>query len=718
MSQEQGGDQPVQQRNRAERDVVAAGRDVKIQYFVSDGKRPRPSVPVPRQLPPDVALFTGRAADMAQLDGLFPGTPGDGVPALVVSAVAGMAGVGKTALTVHWAHRASGHFQDGQLYVNLHGYDRQPPVPPEHALEGFLRSLGAAPEQIPPGTESRTALFRTLAAGRRMLIVLDNARNAEQVRPLLPGAPGCLVIVTSRSSLSGLVARDGARRITLGVLSQEEALALLAAVLGSGRVLSDPDGAAELARRCAFLPLALRIAADHAASRPHTPLTQLAAELAGGHGRLDALSTPDDEMTAVRPVFSWSYQSLLPPAARAFRLLGLYAGADITVPAAAVLFGVPSGSARNLLDTLSGLHMLERGRADRYRFHNLLRDYASEIAQLEGPAEERESAVRPLLAWYLQAAEAGRFLLWPGWKRDEGSGPIPPEVPFTTAEQAVAWHDDEIGNLVAAMRLALEVGEHEFACRLPEVLRPYFVLRRPLTQWIASSETGLAAARHLHNSESEGRLLSMLATCYFYLQRFEDSLRAREDSLAILRAAGSPLDEAMGLMNLGALQTELGRHENAASSLKESLAIAREIRDRNCEGHALENLGALYTSRQDYEEAIDFLQQAVRVFGGTGRSHMEMHGLGLALYRLAICYLELGRYKESAEHCLQGLEIQKEIGDRVTEARTLDTHARALQATGQVAQALQSWQRAHAILEEIGHPDAAEIRGRLAGTDH
>ena len=721
MSEEHSVDHPVGQQIRAERDVVAAGRDVTIQYFGNDEKLPRPtasSVLVPRQLPPDVVLFTGRAADMAQLDDLLLEAFREGLPAMVISAVAGMAGVGKTALTVHWAHRVSGSFPDGQLYVNLHGYDRRSPLPPEHALEGFLRALGALPEQIPLGIEAKTALFRTLTAGRRILVVLDNASSAEQVRPLVPGTPGCLVLVTSRSRLSGLVARDGARRITLGVLSREESLALLAAVLGSDRVSGDLSGARELAQQCAFLPLALRIAADYAAIRPYRRLMDLAAELAVGNERLDALSTPDDEVTSVRPVFSWSYQALQPSAARAFRLLGLHSGPDISLPAAAVLLGVPAGNARNLLDTLLGAHLLEKDKADRYRFHDLLRDYAAEMALLDEPEKQRRNSVRALLAWYLQVSEAGRFLLWPNWKRNESGGSIPLGLPFTTAVQAVEWYDSEIGNLVAAMRLAVEVGEYEIACQLPEALRVYFALRRPLAEWITSCEIGLSAARHLHDKRSEGMILGNLATCYFYLRQFEDSLAAREDSLAILRTDGSRLDEAMGLMNLGAAQTELARLGDAVASLKESLAIARQIGDRNCEGHALENLGALYAKKQEYEEAIVFLQQALPVFSDTGRSHAELHGLGLVLYRLAICHLGLQQYAESISYCMQGLDVQNVVGDRLTVAWTLDAQGKALQATGQVSQAIQSWQRAFAILEEIGHPGAAEITEHLANADH
>lgn len=677
-------------------------------------RRQLPRIPVPRQLPSDVAFFTGRKAGLSELDSLLGEGSARPASAPVIIVVAGMPGAGKTALTVHWAHRVRDRFPDGQLYVNLRGYDGSSPLSPEHVLEGFLRALGTLPEQIPPGLDAQAALFRTLAADRRMLIVLDNARSAGQVRPLLPGTPGCLVIVTSRSSLSGLAARDGARRITLGVLSRDEALALLAAIIGSDRVDSHRDGAAELARRCAYLPLALRIAADYAVSRPHFRLGELAAELACASVRLDILSAPDDEVTAVRPVFSWSYRALSPSAARAFRLLGLHTGPDVSVPAAAALFGVSRGSARNLLDILSSTHLLEQDKADRYHFHDLLRDYAAEMARLEEPGEERANAVRAMLTWYLQAAEAGHWLLWPGRSANESGSFVPSELPFTSAAQAIEWYDAELANIVAAMRLAVEVGEEQVACQLPEALRTYFALRRPLTEWIASCEIGLAAARHMNDSRAEAGLLGHLAACYFYLRRFEDSRQAREQSLGILRSAGSRLEMAMGLMNLGAVYNELSRHEDALSCLEQSLSMARQIADRNCEGHALENLGVVYINRKEYGNAINFLRQALSVFSETGHSHVEMHGLGLVLYRLAVCYLELHQYAESIDYGNKGLEVQRISGDRLTEAWTLDTQAKALQALGEASQARQSWESALTILEEIGHPGAAEIRGHLA----
>jgi tetratricopeptide (TPR) repeat protein len=721
MSGDQGRDQPVRQRIRADRDVVAAGRDVTIQYFPGDeGLLPSSAsnVRVPRQLPPDVSLFTGRAADLALLGDLLPGPSAVRASAVTICVVAGMAGVGKTALTVHWAHQVSELFPGGQLYVNLRGYDRESPLSPDQVLEGFLRALGALPGHVPSGREAQAGLFRTLAAGRRMLIVLDNARSADQVRPLLPGVPECLVIVTSRNRLSGLVAREGASRITLGALPGDEAIALLSAILGDDRVSSDTAGSVSLARQCAYLPLALRIAAEQAATRPRMRLTELTAELTGASERLDALSAPDDEATAIRPVLSWSYQALPPPAARAFRLLGLHTGPDITGPAAAALFGVSGSSARSLLDSLTGMHLLEQGGEGRYRFHDLLRDYAAEVTALEEPEEERRNAVRAMLAWYLQAAEAGQRLLWPGRGEKEHGGPVRPGLPFTTAEQAVEWYDSELGNIVAAMQLATGAGEYESACQLLQALRVYFAVRRPIAEWAVSCEIGLVAARHLHDSMAEARLLGHLATSYFYQQRFEDSLLARENSLALLRAAGSPLDEAMSLMNLGAVYTELGRHEDALTCLKRSLIMARQIGDRNCEGHTLENLGAAYVSAGKYEEAIIFLQQAIPVFSDTGRSHAEMHGLGLVLYRLALCCLGLHRYTESMEYCAQGLNVAMAVRDRMTEALTLDTQAKALQATGQISRARQSWELALHILEEVGYPGADEIRSHLSDTSH
>src|SRR5215472_6158356 len=358
-------------------EVLAARVDAPATLGAAAEIRPAPGRPggpvrsglVPRQLPADVGAFTGRTVELAELDWLLPdaaaGPVTDAVGPVVISAVSGTAGVGKTALAVRWAHRAAAHFPDGQLYVNLRGYDPDQPVSAGEALAGFLRALGVAGQDIPPGEAERAARYRSLVAGRRLLVVLDNAATVEQVRPLLPGSPSAMVVVTSRDSLAGLVARDGARRLDLGLLPAADAVALLRVLIGQ-RAEADPAAARMLADRCARLPLALRVAAELAVARPDTPLAELAAELADEGERLALLDAGGDPRGAVASVFSWSYRHLDPGAARMFRLLGLHPGPDWDRYAAAALGGTGVAEAGRLLNALARAHLIAPAGPGRY----------------------------------------------------------------------------------------------------------------------------------------------------------------------------------------------------------------------------------------------------------------------------------------------------------------------------------------------------------------
>ncbi|MGH3904249.1 MAG: ATP-binding protein [Pseudonocardiaceae bacterium] len=352
----------------------------------------------PAQLPADVNRFTGRAAELAELDRLLTAdqTSGADSTAMVLAAVSGTAGVGKTALVLHWAHRVRSEFPDGQLYVNLRGYDPAPPMPVEDALAGFLRALGLARQDIPPEVDECSAAYRSLLDGRRMLVLLDNAASVEQVRPLLPGTRSCVVVVTSRDSLAGLAARHGARRLNLDLLPTEDAVALLRALIGE-QVEAEPDAAVVLAEQCARLPLALRMVAELVAARPGTRLAGLVDELADEHRRLDLLNAGGDLRAAVRGVFSWSYQRLPADAARAFRLLGLHAGRDFDPHAAAALADTSLERAQHLLDVLARGHLIEFTRSGRYGMHDLLRAYATHLAAQEDTEEERREALTRLL---------------------------------------------------------------------------------------------------------------------------------------------------------------------------------------------------------------------------------------------------------------------------------------------------------------------------------
>jgi len=393
--------------------------------------------PVPAQLPADVAHFTGRDGQLEALTALAA----DAGSAVVITAIGGTAGIGKTALAVHWAHRAAASFPDGQLYVNLRGFDPAgTPLPPEAAVRGFLDALAVPPERIPADPGARASLYRSLLAGQRMLVVLDNARDPAQVRPLLPGSPGCLVLVTSRSQLTGLAAVDGARTLTLDLLTPQEARDLLARRLGTERVTAEPAAAGELTELCARLPLALNITAARAAARPAFPLAVFATQLRQARDRLTALDAGGDVTADVRGVFSWSYRALSPAAARTFRLLGIHPGPDITPPATASLTAVSRDQASATLDELAAACLLTEHAPGRYTFHDLLRAYAADQARTHDTDEEQHQALHRLLDHYLHTAYAADRLVHPLRDPITLAPPRPGTVPEELADDQQAWH--------------------------------------------------------------------------------------------------------------------------------------------------------------------------------------------------------------------------------------------------------------------------------------
>ncbi|MDQ4032540.1 MAG: NB-ARC domain-containing protein, partial [Actinomycetota bacterium] len=397
---------------------------------------------VPHQLPADTSHFVGRAEELRQLSKLLGNSVTEDGGTVVISAVSGTAGVGKTALALRWAHRVRDEFPDGQLYVNLRGYDPDRPLSAADALAGFLRALGMAGQDIPLELEERAASYRSLLDGRRMLIVLDNASTVEQVRPLLPGTASC-VVVTSRDSLAGLVARHGAQRLDLDLLIPEDAVALLGVLIGS-RVTTEPDVAAALARQCAWLPLALRVAAELAVTRPATTLAQLVDELSDQQRRLDLLDADGDDRTAIRAVFSWSYHHLPAETARAFRLVGLHPGPSLDSYAAAALVKSSHQEAQRHLDVLTRAHLIQLS-SGRYGMHDLLRAYATDLAT----DEERTAALTRLFDHYLATAAAAMDTIYPAERHRRPRVPavVTPSPPVVEPQDARAWLDTERATL-------------------------------------------------------------------------------------------------------------------------------------------------------------------------------------------------------------------------------------------------------------------------------
>jgi DNA-binding SARP family transcriptional activator len=698
--------------------------------LAAPGPASRPTAPAPHELPADVTAFTGRAAELAELDRLLaapaPGTgagaspgPADGagdrrVTAAVISAVSGTAGVGKTALAIHWAHRAAGRFPDGQLHVNLCGYDPARPVTAAGALAGFLRALGVPGQDIPPGEDERSARYRSLLAHKRMLVMLDNASQAEQVRPLLPGAPGCAVLVTSRDALAGLVARDGAARLDLDLLPLAEAVALLSELIGEP-ARADPGATAELARQCARLPLALRVAAERATARPHVPLADLVADLAGQQRRLDLLDATGDPRTAVRAVFSWSYQQLSAQAARMFRLLGIHPGPDISVPAAASLAALAEADARRLLRELARAHLITEHLRGRYAFHDLLRAYAGAQARGIDTEAERHEAIGRVLDHYLHTAAGAALLLNPAMEPVALAPPRPGAAVGQPADyqQALAWFEAEHQVLLAAVTLAAGNGFDAHAWQLPWAMTPFLQTRGHWQEWAATQRTALSAATRLGDTAAQAQSGRLLAIACTNLGDHDQARGHYASSLALYQRLGNRLGEAKIHQHLGVLAERQGRYADALGHAEQALLRYQAIRDKASEAEALNGVGWCHGLLGDYQQARAFCRQALTLCVEAGHHWLE----GNAWDSVGYAEHHLGNLAEAAACYQRALSRHREVGDRFDEADTLTHLGDTRYAAGELVQAREDWQQALAILEDLQHPGAGQVRAKLASTN-
>ncbi|WP_327393211.1 MULTISPECIES: BTAD domain-containing putative transcriptional regulator [unclassified Streptomyces] len=668
----------------------------------------------PAHLPADLPVFTGRDTELAQTHALLP-RGGKRPTAVVISAIGGMAGVGKTTLAVHWAHEIAHRFPDGQLYVNLRGFDpTSSAMPPDEAIHTFLDALGVPPQQMPGRLDARAALYRSLLADRQVLLLLDNARDTEQVRPLLPTGPGCLAIVTSRNQLTGLIANDGAQPLTLNPLPLAEARDFIARRIGAGRLAAEPQAADEIVARCARLPLALAIVASRAATHPSFPLHAIADELRESHGSLDAF-TGGDISTDVRAVFSWSYQALSAPAARLFQLLAVHTGPDISTPAAASLAGLTVRETRGLLSELTHAHLLTEHFPGRYTFHDLLRIYATECAHSEEEtAADRERAVERILTWYLHTAHAASQFLTPQ-RPSVPLAPLPPDcrpLTFTTYDQALNWCVAERANLVAAVDHAA-TAEPGIAWRLTAALWGFFYLRSHTHDWHSTNQTALSAARGAHDRAGEAECLCGLANALTVMGRFDEAIDSHLQALPIYTELGDQRGCSRVTGNLGDVLLRAGRIEEAITHFHQTLETDRTLGHRWGEGIVLNNLGEAYVRLGRYEEACDHLRQALSVQRTINNRWVE----GVTLVHLGTVYQQLQRYDDAAEHFHLALEAHRSVGNRWGEANTIGLLAEVHLAVGEPDAARTNWDQALKLLEEFDHPDAEDIRDKLRGLD-
>jgi DNA-binding SARP family transcriptional activator len=660
---------------------------------------------VPRQLPVTVRHFTGRETELSALNRMVDeaGTGGT----VVISAIDGTAGIGKTALAVHWAHRVADRFPDGQLYVNLRGFDPSgAPMAPVEAVRGFLHALEVEPGRIPAGLDAQTALFRSLVAGRRMLVVLDNARNSGQVRPLLPGAATCVTVVTSRDRLAGLVAAEGASSLALDLLTEAEARELLVRRLGAERVTGEPGAVTELIDLCARLPLALNIAT----ARARVPIERIVGQLRDTRGRLDVLDT-GDAATDVRAVFSWSYQYLAPAVARMFRLLALGSALDISTPAAASLAGVPIGEAGRALAELTQVGLLVEHAPGRFGFHDLLRAYATELGLRSDGETERREAVHRLLDHYLHTAHAADRALAPARDPITPSRPSPGVVPEAPrdADAALAWFEAELPALLGAIRVADESGSTTHGWQLPWAINTFVRRRGRWADCAAAQLVAVRAAERGGDADAQALAERGLGRAYAKLGDFGAAADRLGRALELSRRIGDRVGEARTQIELAWMYELQERYVDALAAAERGLALFEASGHETGTAETLNTVGWYHAMVGDYPRALFHCRRALDLL----RRHDHRYGLAGVWDSLGYVHDRLGDHREALTCYQNAIELFEQLGDRVYEAGTVvrlgDTH----EAAGDVEAARDAWRRALAILDELQDPDAQRVRAKL-----
>lgn len=664
----------------------------------------------PRELPAAVRYFAGRRAELDALTGLLSqakGAPGT----VVISAIGGTAGVGKTALAVYWAHQVAERFPDGQLYVNLRGFDpSREPVEPATAVRGFLDALGVAAERVPASPQAQAGLYRSLLADKRVLIVLDNARDEDQVRHLLPASPGCLVVVTSRTQLAGMVAAEGAMPIALDVLTEPEAHQLLAQRLGEGRVTAEPAAVTELVNLCARLPLALAVTAARAAAYPGFRLSALAAELRDARTRLTALDAVDPA-ASVQAVFCWSYEQLSPSAARMFRLLAVHPGPDITVAAAASLAGAPPPHTRRFVAELVRSSLVTEHAPGRFAFHDLLRAYAQDQNRRGSAAAQTSAAVHRTLDHYLHTAcHADRLL---GVSRATITVTMPTDGVTPESlhdnDSAMAWFKAEHDVLMAVVRLAAEQKFDTHAWQIPWALVRYLDWTGNWNEWAATQRTALAAAERLGDQAGQAHAHRFLGDAHARLGSCHDTRTHLSRARELYRQIGDRVGEAHSRIRL-AMTAELeGDFADALSNARQALDLYAFSGDRPGQAHALNAVGWCHVLLGDFAQALGYCGRALdlhREFGNKYGQAAAWDSLGYAHHHLGDHSLAIACYQ-------QAIYLHSTVGDRCDQAEVLGRLAETYHAAGDTQTARDLWRQALAILDELHSPGAGRIRARL-----
>jgi DNA-binding SARP family transcriptional activator len=664
---------------------------------------------VAHQLPPGVAGFVGRSAELAGLEALLDRP----AASVVVAVLHGIAGAGKTALAVHWARRVRDRFPDGQLYVDFCGYGPGPALTAANALDGMLRSLGVPADRVPAEVAERSAMLRGELAGRRVLVLLDNVADAASVRPLLPGSAS-VVLVTSRNHLSGLAVREGAVQLGVGELPDSDATALLAEALGATRVAAEPAATAELVALCGRLPLALRIVAERAGRHPDSPVQGIADDLRARTRRLDGLADDSDSLSDLRSVFEWSYRALPAAQATTFRHLGLHPGAEIDAAAVDVLLGSP-GTARGQLDHLVTRHLVEPANDDRYRLHDLLREYAVERLHAEEPAAARTAAVDRLLDWYLHSAIAASRVVRAAGTTPSIPGlgePLVPPVRFTGSAEVVAWWDAQRPNILALLRRAAEGGHPLAGWRLTWALRDLFEAYQHIDDWLTAGRLGLRCARELGDPAALCRAELMLGGAY--TSRLDDkAVPHKEAAVAHARTLGDERMLSTTLSALGYHYALLSQYDTALVHLHEAVTAAERSGDPIRLAHSLHNLGEAQIRSGRYADGLHSSQRALDGYRRVGGALF----VRMTLANMAEAHQRMGNYPQAIEHCEQALAVEGDATDSVAALATRIMFGRLRALTGDRDAARVAWREAHTALQRLRHPWTAEVAQLLADLD-
>ncbi|WP_413103354.1 AfsR/SARP family transcriptional regulator [Streptomyces sp. Inha503] len=678
---------------------------------------------VPQQLPSEVAHFTGRERELAGLDALLPASTGTGEgdgggggrasTAARITVIAGSGGLGKTTLAVHWAHRVRDRFPDGQLYVNLRGFGpTDSAMTAAEAVRGFLDAFQVPAHRIPATLEAQTALYRSLLADRRMLILLDNARDAEQVRPLLPGSPGCLVVLTSRNELTSLVVAEQAQPLPLDLLDRDESRELLISRVGGERVAAEPEAVEEVITVCAGLPLALAIVAARAATHPRFSLEALAGELRDARGSLDAFEG-GDATTDVRAVFSWSYHTLGADAARLFRLLGVHPGPDIAAPAAASLVGIPVPQARRLLIQLTRAHLITERAPGQYGFHDLLRAYAMELTQAYDAREERRTALHRMLDHYLHTAVAAGKAFTPH-REPITVEPVRPGVSvgeFAGHGQALLWFIVTYPALMAALQEAAEAGFETHTWQLAWSLTEFLDQRGHWHDQRTVHRIALGSAHRIRDLAGQAHSCYALGLADLRMGRYDRARGHLVRALNLYGETGNAVGQALAHGALNLASEREGRHDEGLHHALRALKLYRAAGHRSGEAYALNNVGWAYAMLGDFQQTLVHCEKALTMLRQAG----DRRGESAAWDSLGYAHSHVGDHQQAISCYRHAVDLRRGRGERVREAESLHRLGSAQLAAGDRAGARRSWQRALTRFDSLGHPDAHRVRDGLTG---